>query len=47
MKRASILALSLSIVLSGCSTTPENNTPVPAATTTSSAPVPASEQKTM
>ncbi|MGF9910087.1 hypothetical protein [Brevibacillus porteri] len=47
MKRTSILALSLGIVLSGCGTTPENNTPAPAATTTSSAPAPATEQKTM
>ncbi|NTU23051.1 hypothetical protein HPY28_22295 [Brevibacillus sp. HB1.2] len=47
MRRASILALSLGIVLSGCGTTPENNTPAPSATTTSSAPAPASEQKTM
>lgn len=47
MKRASILALSLGIVLSGCGTTPENNTPAPAAITTSSAPAPAPDQKVM
>ncbi|MDC0761715.1 hypothetical protein POF51_13495 [Brevibacillus sp. AG] len=46
MKRASILVLSLGIVLSGCGTTQENNTPAPAATTTSSAPA-QTEQKTM
>ncbi|MDR4997911.1 hypothetical protein [Brevibacillus parabrevis] len=47
MKKSAFLALAFGIILSGCGTTQEGNTSTPAATTTSTAPAPATEQKVM